>query len=433
MDLSSNSKLEKDSVLKKIMSFLQRHRVVLLIILSVALIVLRKPDNIFNAQFVAEDGKYWFADCYNMGIKCLLMPQDGYLQTVSRLGGLLSVLFPFRLAPAMLGFIALITQMLPVILLLSPRLKQLHPNFWVRAFLALLYIIIPNTGGTYLFLTCSQWYLALAAGLVVIFSAPSEKWKWFDRAVIFLAGLSGPFAPLLFPISLLKWLKTRRREDLIILGILLLTSLIQAYFVLSFKSVTPRFQGSIPWSLRAIFSALSIQLVWNLLISPNGYWWLHGAFRLWHTIAGLLSPLVFLMVAYTFIKVSYERKLYFLFAAAVAFVAILFPMGIDRSNLFYNLANNTEQLRYWLIPMTAVLASIVYCAAAFQPKIIKYTARGFLSLMVVGVIFSFRYPPTPDYHFADYARRFEQLQAGQKISIPMHPVPSYWIMQLTKH
>src|SRR5438874_1851777 len=30
-------------------------------------IFLRRPDAILNAQFYAEDGKYWFAEAYNLG------------------------------------------------------------------------------------------------------------------------------------------------------------------------------------------------------------------------------------------------------------------------------------------------------------------------------------------------------------------------------
>ena len=113
----------------EIKSFLSRHKVILLILLAAVVIVLRKPDSLFHSQFVAEDGRFWFADCYRLGFKCLLLPQDGYLQTISRLTGLLSLLVPFKLAPVVFTLMALLIQLLPVILLLSPRLTKLHPNF----------------------------------------------------------------------------------------------------------------------------------------------------------------------------------------------------------------------------------------------------------------------------------------------------------------
>ncbi len=412
-------------------NFLKKYRVPILIIIAVFIIIARKPGNLFNAQFVAEDGKYWFADCYNLGIRCLWLPQDGYLQTVSRAGGLISLAVPFRYSPLAMAILALLIQLLPVVLLLSDRLKQLSPNFWIRAFLALLYILMPNTNGSYLFLTCSQWYLALSAGLLAAFSGKPE-WKWFDRFIILLCGLSGPFGILLFPIGLLKWLNTKKKDDLIVFLIIFLTALAQLWLILSFKSTTPRFQGHITWSIKAIYSVLNIQLVWNLLLSPKIYWLLASKFRAWHTIAALLSLPVFFMAAYSFYKNSYQAKLFYLFAFTAGAVGIIFPMGIDRNNLFYNLAVNTEQLRYWLIPMTVILASLVYCAGTLRPTAIKYAGRGYLLILLIGIFFSFRYPSIPDFHFSDYAKQFSVLKPGEKIEIPMFPVPSYWIMDLTK-
>jgi hypothetical protein len=64
-----------------------RYRALLLhgmiFLVAFGVLVLRRPDAIFNAQFYAEDGKYWYADAYNHGWACVFMPQWGYLQTVS--------------------------------------------------------------------------------------------------------------------------------------------------------------------------------------------------------------------------------------------------------------------------------------------------------------------------------------------------------------
>src|SRR3954469_9301999 len=48
------------------------------------LIFSRRPDAVLNAQFFAEDGQRWFADAYQMGFRCLLIPDQagGYLHTV---------------------------------------------------------------------------------------------------------------------------------------------------------------------------------------------------------------------------------------------------------------------------------------------------------------------------------------------------------------
>jgi hypothetical protein len=55
----------------------------------------RRPDAIVNAQFYAEDGARWYSDAYQLSWRCLLIPETGYLQTVSRLIGLFVQIFPF--------------------------------------------------------------------------------------------------------------------------------------------------------------------------------------------------------------------------------------------------------------------------------------------------------------------------------------------------
>jgi len=60
-------------------------------LISFLILFSRRPDAILNAQFYAEDGARWFADAYHMGWRCLLIPDSGYLQTVSRIIGLLSL------------------------------------------------------------------------------------------------------------------------------------------------------------------------------------------------------------------------------------------------------------------------------------------------------------------------------------------------------
>ena len=47
-----------------------RHDVALLVavfLFACAVVIARRPDAVFHAQFFAEDGRIWFADAYNLG------------------------------------------------------------------------------------------------------------------------------------------------------------------------------------------------------------------------------------------------------------------------------------------------------------------------------------------------------------------------------
>jgi 23S rRNA (pseudouridine1915-N3)-methyltransferase len=70
------------------------------VLATIGLIVARRPDGIWNAQFWAEDGKTWYAQAYNEGaLHALLLPAGGYLQSFSRLTAALSLAFDLRHAP----------------------------------------------------------------------------------------------------------------------------------------------------------------------------------------------------------------------------------------------------------------------------------------------------------------------------------------------
>ena len=108
------------------LSFLQNCGVFLV---SFAVIISRRPDAEFHAQFYAEDGHAWLADAYNLGWwPALFQTWTGYFLTLSRLGGALVLLVPLSRAPLLMNLIAMSFQVLPVCLLLRslPRIKYHH-------------------------------------------------------------------------------------------------------------------------------------------------------------------------------------------------------------------------------------------------------------------------------------------------------------------
>jgi hypothetical protein len=88
-------------------------------LLACALIVSRRPDAVFHAQFWAEDGRYFFADAYNVGWwAAIFRAYGGYFHALPRLGAAFALLVPFSLAPLVLNLIAISAQALPVNLML---------------------------------------------------------------------------------------------------------------------------------------------------------------------------------------------------------------------------------------------------------------------------------------------------------------------------
>src|SRR5258706_6432963 len=185
-------------------SLLLRRLLLHLCIFLAAFLVLflRRPDALLNAQFYAEDGKYWYAEAYNLGWRCLLIPVGGYLNTLSRLIGLFSLLFPLLRAPLVMNICALAVGALPVSLFLSSRFIAIPLK--LRLIGCALFLAIPNAFEIHGNTTNIQWHLALV-GLLVLLGRQDDRlgWRIFDFLILAILSLDGPLGMLLIPIALL--------------------------------------------------------------------------------------------------------------------------------------------------------------------------------------------------------------------------------------
>ncbi|WP_336792075.1 hypothetical protein [Pantoea anthophila] len=88
------------------------------------LIIMRRPDIISNAQPWAEDGRFWLQDAYNNGIfNTLIMPENGYFQTISRLTYSIALLFGLSKAALVANIIGILIKACFIAFILSSRIK----------------------------------------------------------------------------------------------------------------------------------------------------------------------------------------------------------------------------------------------------------------------------------------------------------------------
>src|ERR1019366_9533474 len=73
-------------------------------LLSCIVLISRRPDAIYQAQFLHEDGHTWFADVYNFGWWAgVCRTYAGYHHVFPRLGAALALLVPLALAPLVMN------------------------------------------------------------------------------------------------------------------------------------------------------------------------------------------------------------------------------------------------------------------------------------------------------------------------------------------
>src|SRR3954470_23005090 len=190
-----------------LISYWSMRRAVLVFLFFAAIVVSRRPDVLFNAQFWAEDGKIWYADAYNLGLaQPFLHPAAGYFDTFPRLAALAGLLFPLGMVPLMFNCVAIVFQVLPAQFLLSSRCKE-WGSASGRALVAFLYLALPNSQEMHANITNTQWRLALLA-LMILFARPSRSrlWNVFDLLILALSALSGPFIIFIAPIAAILYL-----------------------------------------------------------------------------------------------------------------------------------------------------------------------------------------------------------------------------------
>jgi len=389
-----------------------------------------RPDVILNAQFYAEDGARWYADAYQFGWRCLLIPYAGYLSTLPRLIGLLAQLFPFGLVPLVMNLCAIAIQILPVNLFLSARFAAIP--YKLRVFGSLLYLALPNAFEIHANTTNIPWHLALLALLVLLSEAESAKaWRYFDYAVLFFALVDGPLGILLIPVAaVLLWLR-RDKRTVVSLAVMIPFAVLQSLFILFSNSRSPAPNGA---SLERLVGIVGGQIFLSSVLGVRtfAYVFLFGDRRLLFSLetVGMIAGL--LLVAYGFRFSPLELRLFILFCAGALILALSRPIGGPDASFpqWEYLQIPGRSSRYYFFPILALYASVIRLAY-LSGRNVRYLAFAFLLLLPVGVYRDWRYPQFADLHFQSYAAQFEQAAAGTRMTIPINPVG--WEMQLVRH
>lgn len=394
---------------------------------AAALVFSRRPDAFLNAQFFAEDGVVWYSNAYQLGLRSLLLPEAGYLHTLSRLAALLAVLFPLAAAPLVMNLCALLLQVLPVNLFLSRRFSGI--SLPLRLLGCFLYLALPNTFEIDANMTTVQWHLALLACLV-LFARPGKTaaWRVFDIVILALLSVDGPMGVLLTPVAFLLWWARRDRWHAVLCGALIPGAAIQSVVLLFSQS--QRAAAPNGASFKLLLSILGRQIFLAALLGIDTVRHLvsrHGFFA-----AEVLALAIGVMIlAYAFRLGSLELKLFIGFAALVMALSLARPLASDRVAQWQVLSYPGGGDRYYFFPLLAFFAALVWMAVnsgAWRPA--RYFALALLLLSSFAIARDWRYPPFLDLNFREYAREFDRAAPGTRISIPINP--RHWHMELIR-
>jgi hypothetical protein len=401
-----------------------------LFLFAYALVITRKPDAIFHAQFWAEDGKAWFADAYNFGPwRPFLRAEAGYFQTLPRIAADLSLLAPLHLAPLVLNIVAIAIQVLPVNILMSFRSAVWGPKRF-RALLAATYIAIPSSPEICANITNEQWILAFCVFLLLVGSlATSRADRIVDLSFISLSGLTGPFCIFLLPISLIVAFRRADRWRWVPVGILSACCIIQA---LALTIVSPSARTA--WGvLGARFDLLVRILGGNIflgaLIGANNIAVAPGAHAF--TILAIAATAGFIIAAIALMRAPVPMRLMALYATLLVAAALTLPSSYaPPGSTQWEMIARAGGVRYWYLPTLAFIWLLLYGAFS-RGRVLKIISGALLCFVCFGIAIQWRRPAFPEMHYDVELQRLEAAPVGTTLWIPINP--EGWHMRLVKH
>ncbi len=396
-------------------------------LVAFAIIFSRRPDALLNAQFYAEDGKVWYSQAYQLGLRSLLMPEAGYVHTFTRIVVFVALLFPFSLAPLVMNLGAIVVQILPANVFLSSRFPNIA--FPTRLLASFLYLAVPNSWEINANITNVQWHLALLACLVLLARPGSGRgWQIFDGTVLVLTALSSPIGILLVPLAAVLWWKRRQGWSARTLALLIPAALVQALIALLSRSRQVAPNGA---TFARLISILGRQLFLSALLGMEAQFWFARGNSLFF-IEVISTVLGLALVLYALVYGPIDLKLLILFAFAVLALGLARPLAAPLGTVpqWVALCVPGRGNRYYFLPMLASLASLFWIAGHDRaPRILRYFVIGLLVLLPIGICQDWVYTPFEDFHFRRYSAQFEEAPAGTKVAIP---IPPGWSMELTK-
>ncbi|ADU69860.1 hypothetical protein [Pantoea sp. At-9b] len=401
-----------------------------LMFLAFVLLVLRRPDLVVHAQPWAEDGKIWMAGIYNEGFwSSLLLPQNGYYQTISRLTYGISLLFGFSHAALVANIIAILIRCFFVGFILSSRMNFIDMKFRVVA--ALYLILMPNIAEGFVNITNVHWYLSMYLLAVVMANdAESTLGKVHDFAVLIISGLSGPFVVFIAPCLLLKRIYTRGGiiaaiRQINMFDIVMATCCVIQVAAILISPDTARSSAPLGASVGVLIKIISYRIIGGTFFNNDVI-----AFMPENNYLCLILFVLFLIsLVYLLIKSGWQFKAAAIFPVLMIGFALAKPMMSitdPQWPVFFGPGNGE---RYFFVTNFAFFCFVLYLLSKMTRY--KNMALVVLSLVTLATVSSgFRIPKLANVGYQEDLVKFENARQGEHVTLRINP-PG-WTMELIK-
>lgn len=405
-------------------------------ILCIIVMIARRPDLISNPQFYAEDGTVWYSQAYNLGwLKSIILPQNGYYQSISKIAAAISLNFSLASAPLVMNAMSLIIRALLVTFLFSQRVTFL--SFTSKVILGCFILLMPNLEEVHANITNTHWYLSTYLFFVLTSTPPKTlSWKIHDSLVLILSGLSGPFIVFLSPIIALRLFYKSHGENLkerlvsavrniTFLDVLFAAICLIQVIAILLSSTNERSSAPLGASVGLLSNILSTRIFLGFALDgPLSY-------ELWKLplINYMVNLLGIATITISFIKGDWREKSLVIFPILMLATALLKPMIHLTLPQWPRIEFGAGQ-RYFVITSIFWVAILLVLIQKAKGKARVILTTGMALVVLAAGSINFRLPKMPESRWDEQVVIFNNAKPGEKVLMKINP--KGWSVELNK-
>lgn len=394
-----------------------------------ALLVLRRPDILFNAQPWAEDGTVWMQGIHNNGFfNTIFMPQNGYYQSISKISYGIGMMFGLENAALVSNIIAICIRASMCAFILSNRMSNF--GFTPRLAIALYLIFMPNIAEGYINITNAHWYLAMYLTMTLVATTANTKLEIaHDYALLIIAGLSGPFIVFIAPCLIIKRIIERNGFLNAIKKINafdVLTGFICIIQIIAILTTVNETRTTAP--LGATFTLLTQIISYRVILGTFFY----TPQALWLVDNIPLMMFMFFSFIVVFVFALFKKNKYLIILSPLPILMITFALAkpmmsnIDPQWPKFLIPGSGD--RYFFITNVFFFAFIIYLISLVG----KFSNILIITFLIILTPLASTYAsiyPLAEYGYKDNIKKYYELKDGEYIDIMINPK---WNMRLYK-
>lgn len=399
------------------------------------LLWLRRPEELLNAQFWAEDGNVFFRDQTLFGFwNAFTLAYAGYFHTIPRLVAATFSVLPVRFAPFAFNFTTLFIEAICCGMFALPQYRKLIESDSLRAVACVAAAVCPVCGWELVGTVCNlQWYLCILSLLLIAYQVKTLKADIALSVVQVLIAVSAPVTLLYLPF--LVWQAVKRPGAFKVRPVVH-----SAAIVLQALIVHHGVRGPKPkLHFNSFFLGIADSGISRCVLSP-----LVGSHVLvYGSDAALIAKLTMALCAVTIVftlavvKLRHSKGLMWLGVAFYVGAGSLFAMLWGRNELqnflvMDGLRHYTAE-RYFLLGTCMFIFAAALAIETFVPY--KKKAIALAALFLYGGIQNYAAKPLTDLHWAESAAKIEQWKAARHrhepsapLSVPINPAPNWFLL-----